>query len=284
MKKTGLVLEGGAMRGIFTAGVLDVFMENKITFDGAIGTSAGATFGCNIKSKQIGRTIRYNCNYCSDYRYGSFRNLIKSGNLFDEQFCYRDIPEFLDPFDTKTFKENPMEFYAVSTDMETGKAVYHKCTDGGRKDILWIQASASIPLVSNIVHIDGYRLLDGGIADSIPIRYFQKLGYRKNVIILTRPKGYVKKKNKLLLVAKLLYRDYPKFIEAFSKRHIVYNKTLSYISMLEEKGSAFVIRPKEPLDIGPMESDKRELNRVYAIGRSTAMELLEDVKNFLQKE
>lgn len=281
MSKLGLVLEGGAMRGMFTAGIVDVFMEQDITFDGAIGTSAGATFGCNIKSKQIGRSIRYNCNYCSDYRYGSIRSWIKSGDMFDGQFCYRDIPEQLDPFDTKTFEENPMEFYAVCTDVETGKAVYHKCVDGKLKDILWIQASASMPLVSNIVHIDGYRLLDGGVADSIPIRYFQKLGYRKNVIVLTRPEGYVKKKNKLLPVCKMVYRKYPAFIKAFAERHTQYNKTLSYIKMLEEKGQAFVIRPKEPLNISASSSDPKELRRVYELGRQAALESLEDVKRFL---
>lgn len=283
MGKKGLVMEGGAMRGMFTAGVLDVFMEQGIEFDGAIGTSAGATFGCNIKSRQIGRSIRYNTNYCSDYRYGSFRSLLKSGDMFDGQFCYRDIPEVLDPFDTKTFSENPMEFYAVCTDVQTGKAVYHKCTDGKRKDVFWIQASASMPIVSNIVHIDGHRLLDGGVADSIPIRYFQKLGYRKNVIILTQPEGYVKKKNKLIPACKVLYRKYPNFVKAFANRHVVYNNTTSYIKMLKEKGQAYVIQPKAPLNIHSSESDPKELRRVYEIGRQAALEVLPQVKAFLSE-
>lgn len=282
MAKTGLVMEGGAMRGMFTAGIVDVFMEQNITFDGAIGTSAGATFGCNIKSKQIGRSIRYNCNYCSDYRYGTFRSWLKSGDMFDSQFCYRDIPESLDPFDSESFMENEMEFYAVCTDVVTGKAVYHKCTDGKLKDIMWIQASASMPLVSNIVHIDGYRLLDGGVADSIPIRYFQKLGYRKNVIILTRPEGYVKKKNKLIPLCKVVYRKYPDFVKAFEDRHKVYNNTISYIKMLENKGQAYVIRPETALDISAAESDPKELRRVYEIGRKTALEQIEAIKAFLE--
>ena len=166
--KTGLILEGGAMRGMYTAGVLDVMMENNIWVDGAVGVSAGAVFGCNYKSKQIGRTIRYNKKYGRDPRYAGFHSLLKTGDYFGTEFCYHEIPERLDPFDTETFEKNPVEFYVVGTDVTTGKAVYHKCTNGKDKDLEWFRASASMPLLSNIVEVDGYRLLDGGIADSIP--------------------------------------------------------------------------------------------------------------------
>ena len=168
--KTGLVMEGGALRGLFTAGVIDVLMENGITFDGAIGVSAGATFGCNIKSGQIGRAIRYNVKLCKDRRYFSFWSLILTGNLFGKNFCYHKIPEKIDPFDNDAFEKNPMEFYLVCTDVETGKPVYKKCDrlDGGNLE--WVRASASLPLVSEIVEIDGMKLQDGGISDSIPLK------------------------------------------------------------------------------------------------------------------
>ena len=168
--KTGLVLEGGAMRGMFTAGVLDVLMEHGIVLDGAIGVSAGAVFGCNYKSHQIGRVIRYNTQYCNDKRYASFGNLLRTGNLYSEQFCYHTVPEKLDVFDAKAFAENPMDFFVVCTDVRTGDPIYHKCRTGDAEDIQWMQASASMPLAAKIVKIGHYQLLDGGIADSIPVR------------------------------------------------------------------------------------------------------------------
>lgn len=169
--KTGLVLEGGAMRGMFTAGVLDVLMEHNIQLDGAVGVSAGAVFGCNYKSHQIGRTIRYNTEYCTDKRYASFGNLLRTGNLYSEQFCYHTVPEKLDPFDTEAFRENPMDFFVVCTDVRTGEPIYRKCRTGDAEDIQWMQASASMPLAAKIVKIGHYQLLDGGVADSIPVRF-----------------------------------------------------------------------------------------------------------------
>ena len=192
--KTGLVLEGGAMRGMFTAGVLDVLMEHGITVDGAIGVSAGAVFGCNYKSHQIGRPIRYSTEYCKDKRYASFGNLLRTGNLYSEQFCYHTVPEKLDPFDAKTFREDPMDFFLVCTDVRTGDPIYHKCRTGDAEDIQWMQASSSMPLAAKIVKIGHYQLLDGGIADSIPVRFFESIGYKRNLIVLTQPKGFVKKK------------------------------------------------------------------------------------------
>ena len=194
--KTGLVLEGGAMRGMFTAGVLDVLMEHNIQLDGAIGVSAGAVFGCNYKSHQIGRTIRYNTEYCTDKRYASFGNLLRTGNLYSEQFCYHTVPEKLDPFDTKAFRENPMDFFVVCTDVRTGEPIYHKCRTGDAEDIRWMQASASMPLAAKIVKIGHCQLLDGGVADSIPVRFFESIGYKRNLIILTQPKGFVKRKTR----------------------------------------------------------------------------------------
>ena len=188
--KKGLILEGGAMRGMFTAGVIDVMMENGIEFDGAIGVSAGAAFGCNYKSRQIGRAIRYNMRFCNDPRYCGLRTLLKTGDLYSKDFCYKEVPLKHDIFDFETFRNNPMEFYVVCTDVETGKPVYKKCDNFDNNNFEWIRASASMPIVSNIVEIDGTKLLDGGVADSIPIRYFESIGYDKNVVILTQPRGY----------------------------------------------------------------------------------------------
>ena len=225
--KTGLVLEGGAMRGMFTAGVLDVLMEHGIVLDGAIGVSAGAVFGCNYKSHQIGRVIRYNTQYCNDKRYASFGNLLRTGNLYSEQFCYHTVPEKLDVFDAKAFAENPMDFFVVCTDVRTGDPIYHKCRTGDAEDIQWMQASASMPLAAKIVKIGHYQLLDGGIADSIPVRFFESIGYKRNLIVLTQPKGFVKKKNKMLPVIRartcatpLSWKPLPTVTNATTKRWI----------------------------------------------------------------
>ena len=188
--KIGLVLEGGAMRGMYTAGVLDVLMENEITVDGAIGVSAGACFGCNYKSRQIGRSIRYNLKYCRDPRYISIRSLLFSGDIYNAKFCYEELPVHLDPFDVEAYQKNPTEFYVVATDVNTGKAVYQRLDKGDGDDIQWIRASASMPLVSRIVKIGEQELLDGGIADSIPFEWFVANGYEKNIVVLTQPKGY----------------------------------------------------------------------------------------------
>ncbi len=277
----GLVLEGGAMRGMFTAGVTDVMMENDIIFDGAVGVSAGAAFGCNYKSRQPGRVIRYNTAYCHDKRFCSLRSLIKTGDLYGKDFCYHEIPEKLDIFDTQAFRENPMEFYVVCTDVETGKPVYRKLEEGKGEDLDWMRASASMPLVSRIVELDGKKLLDGGISDSIPLKFFEGLGYSRNVAVLTRPADYVKEKNKFLPVMKLTMRKYPNFINAVADRHIRYNETLEYIRKRERDGDVFVIRPDEPLNIGSSEHDPAELKRVYNLGRDVGERVLPQLKKFI---
>lgn len=282
--KIGLVMEGGAMRGLFTAGVIDVLMENQITFDGAIGVSAGAAFGCNFKSRQIGRVIRYNTKYCRDPRYGSFRSLLKTGDIYSKEFAYGELPNVLDPFDTKAFSENPMEFYVVATNIETGLPVYHKCETGTGEDMDWIQASASMPLVSHPVEIGGKLLLDGGMSDSVPLAYFQSIGYQKNVVILTRPEDYRKKKNKLMPVIRVRMHQYPNMIETLAYRHIMYNDEIAYIRKQKELGNTFIIEPREALHIGPVEHDPKELLRVYETGRKTAMEHLPALQAFLRNK
>ena len=279
--KTGLIMEGGAMRGMFTAGVLDVLMENGLVTDGAIGVSAGAVFGCNYKSHQIGRVIRYNTEYCNDKRYASFKNLVKTGNLYSEQFCYHEVPEKLDPVNEAAFAASPMDFFVVCTDVKTGEPIYHKCRKGDAEDVLWMEASASMPLAAKIVKIGHYGLLDGGVADSIPVRFFESIGYKRNLIILTQPKGYIKKKNKFLPAIRAKYFRYPAFVEAVADRHERYNETLSYISMLEQAGKDYVIRPPIPLEIGAMERDPAQLRRVYETGRAVAQIQVEKIRDFL---
>ena len=279
--KTGLIMEGGAMRGMFTAGVLDVLMENGLVTDGAIGVSAGAVFGCNYKSHQIGRVIRYNTEYCNDKRYASFKNLVKTGNLYSEQFCYHEVPEKLDPFNEAAFAASPMDFFVVCTDVKTGEPIYHKCRKGDAEDVLWMEASASMPLAAKIVKLGHYGLLDGGVADSIPVRFFESIGYKRNLIILTQPKGYTKKKNKFLPAIRAKYFRYPAFVEAVADRHERYNETLSYISMLEQAVKDYVIRPPIPLEIGAMERDPAQLRRVYETGRAVAQIQVEKIRDFL---
>lgn len=279
--KTGLVLEGGAMRGIFTAGVIDVLLENDICFDGVIGVSAGACFGCNYVSKQIGRTLRYNLKYCKDPRYCSVRSLIKTGDMFGADFCYHDIPETLDPFDTETFIASSTDFYVVATDIESGEPVYKKMTDCKGEDLEWIRASASMPLASRIVEINDGKYLDGGIADSIPLEAFQKLGYEKNVVVLTRPDGYKKSPNKMLPIIRKTYKDYPNLIEAMSKRHLVYNNSIGYVKNQVNAGNTLVICPDEPLPIGRISHDPREIRKVYRMGRRTAKLKLKEIIEFL---
>ena len=279
--KTGLIMEGGAMRGLFTCGVIDVLMENNIRFDGAIGISAGAAFGCNIKSRQIGRPLRYNKKYCRDPRYCSIRSLLKTGDMYGADFCYRELPDILDPFDRKTFRDNPMEFYVGATDVKTGKCVYHKCTDGGAADIKWMRASASMPIVSKPVFIDGYLLLDGGISDSVPYEYMESMGYNRNLIVLTQPEGYRKSKSLALPLLKLMIRKYPAIAKAMAERYEMYNRQMDEISERERKGISFVIRPPKPLDIGRTEKNPGELERVYQEGRKEAKAVLDQLKHFL---
>ena len=277
--KTGLIMEGGAMRGMFTCGVIDVFMEQNIAFDGAAGISAGAVFGCNYKSRQIGRPLRYNKNYCRDPRYCSIRSLLKTGDLYGVEFCYHELPDRLDVFDREAFRENPMEFYVGATDVETGKAVFHRCTDGGETDIEWMRASSSMPVVSRPVKIGKYTLLDGGIACPVPFRSMEAKGYDRNVIILTQPEGYRKQPSHPAIQAML--RRYPSIARGMAGRHIVYNRQLEQIRERERAGYALVIRPPEDLKIGRTEKDPNELERVYQIGRRVALDLLDEVRVFL---
>ena len=280
--KKGLIMEGGAMRGMFTCGVIDVLMENGIEFDGASGISAGAVFGCNYKSRQIGRGIRYNKRFCKDKRYCSIRSLIKTGNLYNAEFCYKTIPNELDVFDKETFKNNKLEFYVGATNALTGEILFHKCETGDENDVLWMRASASMPIASKAVKIDNLELLDGGIACPVPYKYMEDIGYDRNIIVLTQPKGYRKKKGNNLLF-KLLIHKYPNIVKVLKNRYEIYNNQMEKIEEKEKNNEVLVIRPSEKLNIGKTEKDPKELERVYQMGRKEALLMLDNIKEFLNK-
>ena len=270
----------GILCTLAATAIMPAFLA-RFTTDGTIGVSAGAVFGCNFKSHQIGRVIRYNTEYCNDKRYASFRNLLRTGNLYSEDFCYHEVPEKLDPFDEEAFRASPMDFFVVCTDLRTGDPIYHKCRSGDAEDVRWMEASASRPLAAKAVRIGHYSLLDGGVADSIPVRFFESLGYKRNLIILTQPKGFVKKKNPMLPAIRARYLRYPAFVAAVADRHERNNETLSYIAMQEASGKDYVIRPPIPLEIGAMERDPAQLRRVYETGRAVAENQIDKIEAFL---
>lgn len=281
-QKTGLVLEGGAMRGMFTAGVLDVFMKNDIDFPAMVGVSAGAAFGCNLKSRQIGRVIRYNKCFCRDSRFCSVQSLLKTGDLFGAEFCYRTIPEELDIFDQKTFEENPMEFYVVCTDVFTGDPVYKRVDRADENGYLWMRASASMPLVSRPVEVDGYTLLDGGMSDSIPLRFMQRKGYEKNVVVLTRPRKYRKQPNNKLLTRTML-RKYPEMARVMDDRHKMYAFQREYVFACERMDNTLVICPDKALDVARTERDPDKLQAAYDEGVRVATGELDRIKEFIKE-
>ena len=280
----GLVLEGGAMRGLFTAGIIDVMMEHGVEPDGLIGVSAGAAFGCNYKSRQPGRAIRYNKRFAKDKRYCSWQSWWKTGDLYNADFGYHVIPTQYDIFDDAAFEANPMAFYAVCTNVETGEAVYKQLENAGQLTYDWIRASASMPLASKVVELEGMKVLDGGVADSIPLEYFERIGYERNVVILTQPNGYLKEHNRLMPLMRIALRNYPKMIEAMDKRHLMYNKQLVYVYQAEEAGRALVIRPDEKLPIGHISHDPEEMQRIYDIGREMGERRIEEIEAVFRGE
>lgn len=279
--KTGLVLEGGAMRGLFSAGIIDVLMENDVTFDGIVGVSAGAAFGCNMKSRQAGRAIRYNTKYAKDWRYCSVRSLITTGDIFGGEFCYHYLPKHLDIFDNEAFNNNPQEFFAVCTDVETGEPIYKRLMKADDECYEWIRASASMPLASKIVNINGRKVLDGGISDSIPLKFMQQQGYEKNIVVTTQPAGYVKEKNSFLPLMRLQLRRYPRFLDAVANRHEMYNAQLEYVAEQERQGKTLVLRPESALTIGHITHDADKMWETYNIGRALAEKRLEEIKEYV---
>ena len=274
------MLEGGAMRGLFTAGIIDVMMEAGVEPDGLIGVSAGAAFGCNYKSRQPGRAVRYNTRFAKDPRYSGLRSLIKTGDYFNAEFGYHIVPKEYDIFDTEAFEQNRLVFVFVCTDVMTGKAVYHQMDRVTFDELEWLRASASMPLASKVVEVGGRKLLDGGVADSIPLAYFERIGYERNVVILTQPEGYVKEPNRLMPLMRLALRKYPKMLEAMENRHLMYNQELEYVRQAEREGRCLVIRPDEKLPIGHISHDPENMRRVYEIGRRKGEKHLDQIIDF----
>ena len=278
--KRGLVLEGGAMRGLWTAGITDVMMEHDIWPDGLVGVSAGAAFGCNYKSRQIGRAIRYNMRFAKDSRYSGIRSLLTTGDYFNAEFDYHIVPKQYEIYDDDAFNRNPMEFIVVCTDVETGEAVYQPLTEANYDTYEWIRASASMPLVSKVVSIQGRKLLDGGVADSIPLAYTESRGYDRNVVVLTQPLGYQKEHNRLMPLMRFALRRYPEMIKALDYRHIMYNKQLEYVAQAEREGRCLVIRPDTKIPIGHISHNPQQMQHVYQIGRAIGERYIERIKDF----
>ena len=281
MKKNGLVLEGGGMRALFTAGVLDAFLEKSLCIDTMVSVSAGALFGVNYVSQQKGRAVRYNIKFAGDKRYMSLRNWFKTGNVLDKKFAYYDLPMKLDVFDEKKFSESNINFYIVLTNIETGKAEYILI-----KDIFdqmeYLRATSALPFASKIIKIDGKKYLDGGITDPVPIDYCKKMGCDKLIVVLTRPKGKYKE-DKLNWLFKIVYKKYPKLVERLVNMENDYKKTLKKIIELEDKGEIFVIRPDEVLDIGRLETNKEKIKEIYNKGLEKGRKEIEKLEKYLNK-
>ncbi len=282
--KKGLVLEGGAMRGLWTAGVTDVMMEHDVWPQGLIGVSAGAAFGCNYKSRQAGRAIRYNMRFARDKRYSGIYSLLTSGNYFNAEFGYHIVPRQYDIFDNKAFNENPMEFIVVCTDVQTGTPVYKKLAEVGSDTYDWIRASASMPLVSKVVELEGHKLLDGGVADSIPLAYAESIGYDRNVVILTQPQGYRKCHSRLMPLMRMALRKYPRMIEAMDRRYVMYNQQLDYVAQAEHEGRCLVIRPEEKIPIGHISHNPDQMRHVYELGRQAGERYIERIIEYYGSE
>lgn len=282
--KKGLVLEGGAMRGLWTAGVTDVMMEHDVWPQGLIGVSAGAAFGCNYKSRQAGRAIRYNMRFARDKRYSGIYSLLTSGNYFNAEFGYHIVPRQYDIFDNKAFNENPMEFIVVCTDVQTGTPVYKKLAEVGSDTYDWIRASASMPLVSKVVELEGHKLLDGGVADSIPLAYAESIGYDRNVVILTQPQGYRKYHSRLMPLMRMALRKYPRMIEAMDRRYVMYNQQLDYVAQAEREGRCLVIRPEEKIPIGHISHNPDQMRHVYELGRQAGERYIERIIEYYGSE
>lgn len=279
--KIGLVLEGGAMRGMFTAGVLDVLLDEQIAVDGAVTVSAGALFGINYPAKQRGRVLRYNLKYLHDKRYMGWHSLFTTGNVVNKAFAFYELPFTLDPFDQATFAASQIDFWVTLTNIETGEPEYVKITDAFAQ-MEALRATSAMPMVSRVVEIEGKKYLDGGISDSIPLDKAMALGYDKIIVILTRPLDYRKKPSNNWLF-KLFYRHYPKLIERWANRYAEYNQAVEKVIEMEKAGKIFVIRPSESLDISRLEKDLAKVQAMYDLGVKDGQAALSELKNYLAK-
>lgn len=282
MKKLGMVLEGGGMRGVYTAGVLDFFMDRDFYPDGIAGVSAGACHAVSYISKQKGRNYRVNTSYLKGKDYLSLHSLIKTGSLFGMDFIFHKIPEELDPFDYDAYADANIDFISVSTDMESGQPYYHIIKDP-KQDIDYIMASSSLPLLSPPVERNGRKLMDGGVGDSIPIDFMRRRGYEKNIVVLTQFGGYRKGKNNLMPIIRHQYKNYPLFVKAMEERHIHYNETLDELARLEKEGSVFIIRPSKPVTISRLEKNLDKLYALYQEGYQDAQNQYTKMMEFVKQ-
>lgn len=278
--RANLVLEGGAMRGLFTAGVLDCFMDRGLFCERVIGVSAGALMGYNYVAGQAGRGCYVNLKYCTDWRYLSLKSFVRTGNAFGREMSFDVIPNVLDPFPYEAFDASPMELIAVSSDLVTGEADYHRIRDA-RADVPYLIASSSMPLVSEIVEVGGRKLLDGGTCDSIPIVYSMATGASKHIVVCTQDAGYVKGPNKLMPVLDRRFADYPLFVDRLANRHFEYNRASRGVDRLHEEGRAFVIRPDKPVEVASMEKDQGKLLALYEEGVAVATRVWDDLMAYL---
>lgn len=280
--KIGLVLEGGAMRGMFTAGVLDVFLKENIHIDGIVSVSAGALFGVNYPSKQAGRVLRYNLKYLNDKRYLGFTSLFTTGNIVNKDFAFYKVPFELDPFDNHAFKQSQIDFFVTLTNVETGQAEYVKITDPFAQ-METLRATSAMPFVSRFVEIEGKKYLDGGIADSIPLKFCQHLGYEKIIVILTRTLDYRKKPSAKWL-SKWVYRGYPHLVEKLTHRYQAYNQQIEEIRHLEQQGKIFVLRPPQDLHIKRIEKDPHKIQAMYQLGKREAKNQIQNLRYYLSNK
>lgn len=276
--KTTLILEGGAMRGLYSAGVIDVFMKNNISVDEIYGVSAGALFGLNYKSRQIGRAIRYNLKYANEKNYMGLYSLITTGNIMNKDFCFNKLVYELDKLDFETYKNNPVDFYVVVTNLKTGKPEYIKIDDA-QKDMEYFRASGSMPFVSKPVEIDGNLYLDGAMTDPIPFKKVLETDCDKIIVVLTRPLGYRKKKT--YLPYKLLYGKFPALIESLHDDYKKYNETLDLIAQYESENKIVVFRPSKFINVKRVEKNKKKLQSIYDLGISDCMNKLDIIKKYI---
>ena len=278
----GLVLEGGGMRGSYTAGVLDYFIDKGLEFPSVYGVSAGALIGANFVCGQKERGFRTLTNYIGNKEYSGMRYLLTTGNWYNNDFAYNRIPNELDPADYEAYIRSPMKFYSVIANLETGKAEYYHITDL-KKEMNWLRASASLPLLSTPVVLDGQKYLDGGICDSIPLEKSMADGNGKNVVILTQHRGFIKKPSANRYPSRVMYRRYPEFVRAMDTRHDMYNAQTDLCYEMEKQGKAYIIQPEKPVEIARLEKDKAKLRRLYETGYREGAKHYEKLMEFLNR-
>ena len=271
--KTALVLEGGGLRGVFTCGVLDCFMDKGIHFPFTVGVSAGACNGLSFMSGQRGRARASNIDLMDKYHYIGFRYLLTQRCIMDFKLLFEDFPERIIPYDYDAYFSNPDRFVMVATNCLTGKAEYLEERSSSARVMDIVRASSSLPFASPITNVDGIPMLDGGIADSIPVEYAISQGYEKIVVVLTRNKGY-RKRNSSMTLAKVAYRKYPNLQKALAERNAVYNRTMDLVERLEDEGRIIAIRPSKPVEVGRMEKDTSKLAALYEEGYNEASRLI----------